>query len=74
MYTKGQRVHTPHGPGTVLGFERFGSDGHTAPMSETDVEGSSCRVIVQLDEPGNWRGSAKGHPPHYFRCEINPFG
>ena len=69
-HTTGQRVLTPHGAGTVQGFESFDLDGKTRTPSTTDNGG---RVIVALDNPENWAGSKiTTTPPHYYRGEVTP--
>lgn len=67
-----QRVQTPLGPGTVLGFERFTPAGTSAPLSLTDVEGSTSRVAVQLDDPTRWACHKLSIDPYFFRCDLQP--
>ena len=71
--TKGQRVMTPLGAATVLGFEQFGSgiqgDRNYVPSSIIDTDNSG-RVAVTLDEPDNWLFSKKGAIPYIFRSQI----
>lgn len=69
---KGQRVQTPLGAGTVVGFERFTPGGFSAPLSDTDNEGSTSRVVVQLDRPENWLGTSPEHPdPYMYRSQLS---
>ncbi len=69
-HEKGQRVTTPHGAGTVSGFERFDRDGKSLPPAQVDKGG---RVIVTLDTPADWPGASPACPdPYYWRGEINP--
>lgn len=70
MLTKGQRVQTPLGAGTVLGFERFTLNGFSAPNSDTDIEGSTSRVVVQLDHPENWACHPLCPHPYMLRSEL----
>lgn len=64
----GTRVFTPHGPGTILGFEQFDSEGMSLPIRrEGSVTGS--RVVVELDNPHNWAGHAHCYP-HYWPSEL----
>lgn len=72
----GQRVQTPLGLATILGFEEFDSKGSSKPLRvEYDSGG---RVCCKLDEPDNWFGSKQGMDPYIFRSqlaecnEINP--
>lgn len=65
-----RRVNTPHGPGTVTGFEAFDDKGRNVEPSTTD---NGRRVIVQLDDPAAWPAhTAATTPPHYFRDEVTP--
>lgn len=70
MITKGQRVQTPLGVGTVLGFETFTANGMKAYLSDTDQENNS-RVAIQLDRPENWAGYPQHNPPYFIRSEIS---
>jgi len=62
------RVKTPHGPGTVIGFECFTEEGKYAGTTRVPSNPSS-RVVVELDQPENWAGHAHGYP-HYWRSEL----
>lgn len=72
MLKKGQRVLLKKfGWGTVLGFERFSSDGRKSFVGEQDHELSNSRVLVELDEPELWIGATKDHPhPYMMRSDI----
>ena len=48
----GDTVHTPHGLGYVVGFERFDEDGWTAPMG--DSWNGNERILCNLDDPREW--------------------
>lgn len=68
QYNQGDRVNTPHGPGTVAGFEAFDDKGRNVEPSTTD---NGRRVIVQLDDPSAWPAhTVATTPPHYFRDEV----
>jgi hypothetical protein len=65
---KGQRVQTPLGPGTILGFESFNARGFSNPLSDSDTGG---RAQVQLDTPGNWLAATEAQPhPYMFRSQL----
>lgn len=72
MIFKGQRVMTkPFGPGTVVGFEHFSSDGKKSFIGERTHELSSSRVVVQLDKPELWMLSSESHPhPYMLRSDF----
>lgn len=71
MMKVNSRVFTPHGPGTILGFEQFDSDGMSMPI-RTEGGVGSTRVVVELDNPQNWAGHAHCYP-HYWSKELTPF-
>lgn len=71
MYQVKQRVLTCRGLGTVEGFERFDSKGNTAPVSLTDTEDSTARVIVALDHPERWSlGTVESPHPYMYRRDL----
>lgn len=74
FYTKDQRVITlDKGPGVVVGFERFSPSGKQMEPSDIDIEASTARVIVQLDDPTKWAFHDKGVGlPHFYRRELKP--
>lgn len=43
QHEKGQRVTTPHGAGTVSGFECFDRDGKSLPPAQVDKGGARYR-------------------------------
>lgn len=60
MLTKGQRMRTPYGPATIVGFEQFDGDtGRSKPMSDDDTGG---RCIMKLDDEKNWLNGELGNP------------
>lgn len=67
IYLKNQRVMTPMGPATVLGFEAFTPEGSTDTPSDFDT---GRRIIVALDDPEKWVFSSQGLNPHMFRHEV----
>jgi hypothetical protein len=67
MLTKGQRVQTPHGTAAVVAFERFNDEGRSIEPSSEDIQGSTSRVIVELEAPSMWAG--KGNP-YMARREV----
>lgn len=68
IYKLNQRVLTPHGEGEIVGFERFNSKGFT-DMPSTEDDGEN-RIIVKLDHPEKWSGSATSGYPHYWHRDI----
>ena len=66
----GDRFKTKYGPATVIGFERFTSDGKSSFLSVTDVEGSNSRVRCRLDIPENWSLHATGGDPYFMRSDL----
>lgn len=60
LYTVGQRVLTPYGEGTVLGFEAFGDDGMS--IDHCQVDNGVSRIVVQLDRPEDFAGGVYGNP------------
>lgn len=68
-----QRVLTPLGLGTVVGFERFSPQGGSIEPSVVDVPNSSARVIVKLDHASRWVGGTSEFPhPYCFRKDAKP--
>lgn len=70
MITKGSRVATLFGNGTVIGYEVRGRQGKSLPPSETP-EGLYSRVLVKLDNPENWIMHEPGIYPHLPRDSIH---
>lgn len=67
---KGQRVRTPLGPATILGFETFNLDGMKSTVIDTDLYPDS-RVLVQLDEPKKYMWWKTTQPnPYMYRSEL----
>ncbi len=64
-----QRVQTPLGPGTILGFENFNSKGSSNPDMDTDPN-NGFRVHVRLDEPKNWLAPPGQPDPYMNRSEL----
>ncbi|MCY1291171.1 hypothetical protein D9M69_451990 [compost metagenome] len=72
IFQKGQRVVTPLGLGTVVGFEVF-PDGKAAEVVDVDAGDGyyPCRVVVALDDPEAWIGRTDEFPhPFFFRKEV----
>lgn len=65
-YTKGSRVATPYGLGTVRAFERITESLELLPDSDEDP-GSDGRIQVTLDDPTRWLGGRYGDPYMYRR-------
>jgi hypothetical protein len=66
MLKYGMLVLTPDGMGTVKGFERFTSSGHSAPLATEDIPGSSSRVAIELEN-----NPYTFSPVYYFRGQID---
>lgn len=68
----GQRVQTPLGFATVLGFESFYDQGRRASLVSTENGG---RVLCRLDDPNMWHGATELHPdPYMFRSDLSELG
>ena len=69
-----QRVLAGHyGPGTIVGFECFGSDGKSLEPALESAPGSNSRVIVQLDNPEAWPCRTLAGPhPYMYRHKLMP--
>lgn len=69
----GQRVQTPLGLATILGFERFGKglpgDWNYVPSDLVNYDNGG-RVAVTLDEPDRWLFSKQGAIPYIFRSQL----
>lgn len=69
------RVMTPHGPGTIVGFETF--DPGTGRCQALTAYTVDSRAAVKLDNPEAWAGSVptpcyqtgRGLP-HYWHHEL----
>lgn len=66
-YIVGQRVHTPKGDATVVGFESFTPKGACNPITAFDY---GNRVIVRLDHPENWKPTLLTPDPYMFRSDL----
>lgn len=64
----GQRVQTPLGLGTILGFEHFKNGYEALPISPTNTGG---RAIVQLDNPENWACTKLTPNSYMFRSQLS---
>ena len=60
MLTKGQRMRTPYGPGTIVSFEQF--DGHTGRSLEPSELDTGGRCIMKLDDESAWNNGEHGNP------------
>lgn len=69
MLTKGQRVRTPYGAASIVGFERFGPDGRSQELAEEDTNPES-RICVELDSESAWANGAWGNQPYLYRSEV----
>lgn len=69
MLTKGQRMRTPYGPATIVGFERFGPDGKSLELATEDTN-SESRVCVELDQENAWANGEWGNKPYIYRSEL----
>jgi hypothetical protein len=67
MFYKDQKVQTPHGKGSIVGFEKFNTKGFSDHHSDTDIGG---RIIVKLEQPHTWKPTAMTPDPYYFRREV----
>ena len=66
-FHKGQRVQTPLGAATIIGFEHFDHGNESKPISDTDTGG---RAIVRLDKPENWKPTVLTPNPYMFRSQL----
>lgn len=69
---KDQRVMTPLGPGTVIGFEGFINNGMNGVVYDTEAGIPTCRVVVRLDDPSAWLFHKPEDPkdPYMFRSDL----
>ena len=68
-----QRIMTPLGAATIIGFEEFGigiqGDHNYVPSCLVFIDNGG-RVCAMLDEPDNWLFSKKGATPYFFRSQC----
>ena len=68
IFTTDQRVNTPRGKATIIGFEAFDTKGKSLAIQPVDCGG---RVVVRLDQPENWKATELTPNPYMGRRELS---